>query len=49
MKKLIALLTLAGMLTFVSSSLIYANDNEAKDENTTEQVEETTEGENASR
>ncbi|MCK9254716.1 MAG: MotA/TolQ/ExbB proton channel family protein [Bacteroidales bacterium] len=48
MKKLIALLTLAGMLTFVSSSLIYANDNEAKDENTTEQVEETTEGENAS-
>lgn len=41
MKKLIALLTLAGLLTFVNSSLIFAQDNKTKDENTTEQVEQT--------
>lgn len=41
MKKLIALLTLAGMLTFAGSSFIYAQDEAQTDENTTEQVEET--------
>lgn len=41
MKKLIALLTLAGMLTFAGSSFIYAQDEAKTDENTTEQVEET--------
>ncbi len=43
MKKLIALLTLAGMLTFAGSSLIYAQDENTTDENapTTEQVEAT--------
>lgn len=38
MKKLIALLTLAGMLTFTTSSLVYAQDDKSK-EATTEQVD----------
>ncbi|HNQ67569.1 MAG TPA: MotA/TolQ/ExbB proton channel family protein [Bacteroidales bacterium] len=42
MKKLIALFTLAGMLIFASSSLIYAQDENTTDETaTTEQVETT--------
>ena len=42
MKKLIALFTLAGLLTFATSSMIYAQDETATDETaTTEQVETT--------
>ncbi|MDD4150926.1 MAG: MotA/TolQ/ExbB proton channel family protein [Bacteroidales bacterium] len=40
MKKLIALFTLAGLLTFATSSMVYAQNEKATDENaTTEQVE----------
>ncbi len=42
MKKLIALFTLAGLLTFATSSMIYAQDENTTDESaTTEQVENT--------
>ncbi len=42
MKKLIALFTLAGLLTFAASSMVYAQDENANDETaTTEQVENT--------
>ncbi|MBN2778136.1 MAG: MotA/TolQ/ExbB proton channel family protein [Bacteroidales bacterium] len=42
MKKLIALFTLAGLLTFATSSMVYAQDETATDETaTTEQVETT--------
>ncbi len=38
MKKLIALFTLAGLLTFATSSMIYAQDETTNDETTTEEV-----------